>query len=82
MKNLYVRIIDPQGVLLGESEEHLFPFENQEIPYTLTQVFEYTGEAYSGTCYWPVEGVEQGFYNIDFFCDGNLIGSFPVQIKK
>lgn len=82
MKHLYVRITDPTGNLLGETANHLFSFENQEINYTLAQEIEYSGEAYNGTCYWPVETVVEGFYTIDFFCDGNLIGSFPFQIKK
>lgn len=82
LKDVYARIISPYGALLGETEEHVFPFENQEIAYTLTQQIEYSGEAYSTTCYWPVESVEEGFYTIDFFCDGNLIGSFPFQVKK
>ena len=82
IKNLYVRIIDPLGNLLGETPDHLFSFESGEIAYTLKQEIEYSGEAFDGTCYWPVEEVTDGFYNIDFFCDGNLIGSFPFQIKK
>ncbi|MBR0064863.1 MAG: hypothetical protein IJQ06_04615 [Paludibacteraceae bacterium] len=84
-KDLYARVIDPQGNVLGENEEKLFPFENTEIPYSLVQQIEYTGEAYDGTCYCPLgenEEVLQGFYSIDFFCDGNLIGSFPFQIRK
>ncbi len=82
LKNLYARITDPVGNLLGENDEHLFPFENQEIHYSLVQPIEYSGENYNGTCYWPIEEIEHGFYTIDFFCDGNLIGSFPFQIKK
>ncbi len=82
LKNLYARITDPMGNLLGEENNLLFPFENQEINYTLVQPIEYSGENYHGTCYWPVETVEEGFYTIDFFCDGNLIGSFPFQLKK
>ena len=35
LKNLYVRIIDPLGNLLGETPEHLFSFESGEIAYTL-----------------------------------------------
>lgn len=84
-KDLYARVIDPQGNVLGESAEHLFAFENTEIPYSLVQQIEYTGEAYSGTCYCSLdedEEVQQGFYSVDFFCDGNLIGSFPFQIRK
>ena len=83
MKDLYVRIVTPNGELLGETEEHLFPFENQEIPYTVSKQFEYSGEAYNGTIYWTLEEDPiAGFYTVDFFCEGNLIGSFPFQVKK
>ena len=82
LKDLYVRIIDPNGNLIGEDETHLFAFESGEIPYTLAQQVEYTGEAYDGICYQALETAIDGFYTIDFFCDGNLIGSFPFQLKK
>lgn len=82
LKELYVRIMDPNGNLLGEDAEHLFAFESDEIPYSLTQQIEYTGEAYESTCYQAIDKAVDGFYTIDFFCDGNLIGSFPFQLKK
>ncbi|MBQ8939137.1 MAG: hypothetical protein IJ047_02820 [Paludibacteraceae bacterium] len=85
MKDLYVRVITPAGELMDESESKLFAFESGEIPYSLTQQIEYSGEAYSGTCYCPLgegEKVQPGFYTVDFFCEGNLIGSFPFQLKK
>ena len=85
MKDLYVRVITPAGELMDESENKLFAFESGEIPYSLTQQIEYSGEAYSGTCYCPLgegEKVQPGFYTVDFFCEGNLIGSFPFQLKK
>lgn len=85
MKTLYVRIVDPSGNLLGESEEHLFHFESEDIAYSVSQQFEFTGEEYTGTFYWLIpDGMEAatGFYNADFFADDNLIGSFPFQIKK
>lgn len=85
MKDLYARIIDPEGNLMGEDSTRLFAFESEQIPYSLVQQFEYSGEAYEGVCYYPFaeeETTQVGFYSIDFFCDGNLIGSFPFQIKK
>ena len=85
MKDLYVRVITPAGELMDESESKLFAFESGEIPYSLTRQIEYSGEAYSGTCYCPLgegEKVQPGFYTVDFFCEGNLIGSFPFQLKK
>ncbi len=84
LKNLYARIITPNGDLLGEDANKIFPFESGEIPFTLVQEIEYSGDVFSGTCYWPVneESIFNGFYTIDFFCEGNLIGSFPFQLKK
>ena len=82
LKDLYVRITTPEGELLGETEEHVFAFESGEIPYTLRHEFEYTGEVFNGTCFWPMEKVEEGYYTIEFFCEQNMIGSFPFQLKK
>lgn len=85
MKTLYVRIIDPAGNLMGENPEHLFHFESEDILYSVAQEFEYAGEEYHGTFYWALLEDAQavtGFYNADFFADGNLIGSIPFQIKK
>lgn len=83
LKDLYVRVITPNGVLMNEAENKRFPFESDSIAYSIIQQFEYSGEQYMGTVYLPItEEVEQGFYTIDFFCDGNLIGSYPIQVRK
>ena len=88
IKQLYARVIDPNGALMSNNSTdtmHLFAFESGEIPYSMMQEIEYAGEAFSGTCYCSLseaEHVQKGFYTIDFFCDGNLIGSFPFQLKK
>ncbi len=84
IKALYARVITPNGDLIGEDESKLFAFESGEVPYTMAQEIEYSGEVYNGVCYCPLseEGVQKGFYTIDFFCEGNLIGSFPFQLKK
>ena len=85
MKDLYARVMTPSGEMIGEEENKLFEFESGEIPYTLAQQIEYSGEAYNGTCYCVLgenDEVQAGFYSIDFFCEGNLIGSFPFQLKK
>lgn len=85
LKDLYARIMDPEGNLLGETEEKIFHFEDSDIPYTLMQQLEYAGEEYKGVCYYALEEdveIQKGIYNIDFFCDGNMIGSYPFQLKK
>ena len=68
---------------MQKSPDHLFPFENSRIEYSVKQDIEYGGEEMSATLYWPVEEIlEAGVYNADFFIDGNLVGSFPFTLKK
>lgn len=83
MKTIYLRITRPDGEIMQKSPDHVFPFENSHIAYSVAQEFEYAGEEVQGTMYWTVEEILQiGIYNADFFVDGDLIGSFPFQIKK
>lgn len=82
LKDLYVRVIDPNGNLLEENPEHVFAFESGELPYSVVQQIEYSGDNYSGTCYCPIEEAQEGDYSVDFFCEGNLIVSFPFRLKK
>jgi predicted nucleic acid-binding Zn-ribbon protein len=83
MKTLYMRITRPDGEVMQKSMNDVFRFENSEIDYSVSKEFEYAGEEISGSLYWLVEEILQiGWYNADFFVDGELIGSFPFQINK
>ena len=83
LKTLYMRITRPDGEVMQKSIDHIFRFENSEIAYSISKEFEYAGEEISGAMYWAVEEILQiGWYTADFFVDGELIGSFPFQIKQ
>lgn len=83
MKTIYMRITRPDGEIMQKSVSDVFKFENSEIAYSVSNDFEYAGEEISGSLYWQVEEILQvGWYNADFFVDGELIGSFPFQIKQ
>ena len=83
MKTIYMRITRPDGEVMQKSVNDVFKFENSEIAYSVSKDFEYAGEEISGSLYWQVEEILQvGWYNADFFVDGELIGSFPFQIKQ
>lgn len=82
MKTLYMRITRPDGEVMQKSIDDVFRFEDSDIAYSVSKDFEYAGEEISGSLYWLVEEILQiGWYNADFFVDGELIGSFPFQIK-
>jgi len=81
-KTMYLRITSPNGEVMQKTEDDVFPFENQDIAYSVAKEFEYEGESVSIAMYWSVEEIlEKGIYNADFFADGQLIGSFPFTLK-
>lgn len=81
MKTVYMRLIAPDGELLTK-DDSTFPFENGQLEYSLKKDFEYSGEKQALVMYWPVEEIlQKGIYNAEFFIDGNLIGTFPFQLK-
>jgi DNA repair exonuclease SbcCD ATPase subunit len=82
-KTIYVRLTRPDSEVLTKNANQVFQFENKKINYSLKKDFEYTGETYTDVVYWKVEEVLQaGNYRAEFFCDGNMVGSFSFVIKK
>lgn len=83
MKQLYLRLVDPNGDLLQPDTTMVFDFENQQIGYSVVQEFEYERQAFNSTLYYRfADRPIPGYYNADFFVDGNLIGSYPFELKK
>lgn len=84
MKTVYIRLTDPTDRLLGEEQGLTFSYEGANVPCSLSQQVEYTGENCASTFYWSVpegEAVE-GTYRVQFFCDGHQIGEFSFVIEK
>jgi len=82
-KTIYLRLTRPDDEVMTKSSAQTFQFENKKISYSLKKDFEYTGESHNDVMYWKVEEVLQpGTYRAEFFCDGNMIGSFAFVIKK
>ncbi|MBR3647233.1 MAG: hypothetical protein IKN59_02460 [Paludibacteraceae bacterium] len=82
VKTVYLRIVAPDGEVLVKNDAHVFDFENGQIQYSLKKDFEYSGEQVAEVLYWPVEEIlQKGYYNADFFIDGNLVGSFPFRLE-
>lgn len=83
IKTLYMRITRPDGEVMQKNVNDVFKYENSEIAYSVSKDFEYAGEEISSSLYWLVEEILQiGWYNADFFVDGELIGSFPFEIRQ
>jgi hypothetical protein len=84
-KNIYVRIMKPDQLLLVNNEKGTFNFEDLEIPYSAKREINYEGAEIQMNIYWDNSGHEPltpGTYTIDVFADGYNIGTTTFLLKK
>ncbi len=83
-KMIYVRIQKPNQVLLQQSPDDLFQFEDLKIPYSAKREVTYEGNALPVNIFWDNEGQPflEGEYTVDVFADGNNIGTTKFLMKR
>lgn len=83
-KTIYVRIQKPNQVLLQESPDDLFQFEDLKIPYSAKREVTYEGNPLPVNIFWDNKGQEfmPGEYTVDVFADGNNIGTTKFVMKR
>ncbi len=81
-KTIYLRIVNPEGQLLGGGMS--FDFEGRSIPATARKTIEYAGDEISGvTIYWDVNTtLNPGDYTVELFTDGYRLVSRHFTLKK
>ncbi len=85
LKNIYVRIMKPDQLLLVSKEGGVFNFEDLTIPYSASREINYEGNELPVNIYWDNTGHEPlipGTYTIDVFADGYNIGTTTFLLKK
>ena len=85
VKNIYVRIMRPDQLLMIESEGNTFRFEDLKIPYTAMREVNYEGMELPINIYWDNTGKEPlmaGTYTVDVFADGFNIGTASFVLTK
>lgn len=83
-KNIYIRIMRPDQLLLNKSANDTFRFEDLKIPFTATREINYEGNDIPVAIYWDNKGESAlipGNYSIDVFADGNNIGTTVLELK-
>lgn len=80
-KTIFVRIISPEGNLLGNGGS--FGFEGTNVPCTARKVIEYTGEEIAGIpIYWDVtSALSAGRYTVELFADNYRLASRSFELK-
>ncbi len=83
-KNIYVRIMRPDQLLLTKSPNDLFQFEDLKIPFSAVREVNYEGLDLPVNIFWDNNGESEfmiGTYTIDLFADGNNIGTTTLEFK-
>jgi regulator of replication initiation timing len=84
-KEIYIRIMRPDQLLLVSNEGGLFQFEDLQIPCSAKREVNYEGMELPVNIYWDNTGQEPlkpGIYTVDVFADGYNIGTTKYIFKK
>ena len=81
MKDFYIRILSPEGTLLGGGPS--FQLEGSTISSTSHRKVEYANEELSVAVYWDVNTtLTPGDYTVEVFCDVYRLASRHFTMKK
>lgn len=73
-KTFYVRIISPEGALLGGGPS--FTYDGASVASTASRTMEYANQELPVSIYWNVNTtLSKGTYKVEVFCDGYRLGS-------
>ncbi|MBD5316748.1 MAG: hypothetical protein HDS11_03655 [Bacteroides sp.] len=81
-KTIYLRLVNPEGQLLGGAGS--FSFEGGNVACSAKKTIEYAGDELSGvTIYWDVNAtLTPGDYTVELFTDGYRLTSRRFTLKK
>ena len=81
MKDFYVRIISPEGTMLGGGPS--FGFDGATLSSTAKRSMEYANEELAVSVYWDVNTtLTPGDYTVEVFCDGYRLASRHFTMSK
>lgn len=81
MKDFYIRIVSPEGTLLGGAGS--FSLDGSTVQYTAHRQIEYNNDEVSLSVYWDVNTtLTPGDYTVEVFSDGYRLAAKHFTMKK
>ena len=81
MKTFYIRIISPEGSLLGAGPT--FSYDGTTVTSTASRQMEYANQELPVSVYWNVNTtLTAGDYTVEVFADGYRLGAARFTMKK
>ena len=80
-KIYYIRILDPDGVLLGDHKES-FPYKGNELNATTSVDLDYDGRGVRIAQYIRFEKeLKPGQYTVEFYSDGFILYKYEIYLN-
>ncbi len=80
-RNVYVRIVGPDGYVMTNSSNSLFNYEGDMITYSATRSVDYQNEDLSVSVFYNGSGITAGTYSVTVYMDGQQIGSNEIILR-
>lgn len=85
-RNIYMRVITPDGKVLAESEDNMFDFEGVEGLYSVKRQVDYENKEMEVCIYHDMKGDDEelpgGEYITEIYEEGTLIGRSKFELKS
>ncbi len=80
-RNVYARIIGPDGYILANAANAVFEYEGDMISYSATRQIDYQNQDLGVSLYYNGGGITAGKYVVSIYMDGYLIGSTETLLR-
>lgn len=83
LKQIYVRIANPNERIMIKNAANVFTYQKESIPYSAMREIEYEGAEIPVSIYYEAgEGeIVSGTYYVDLYLDGELVGTTSFSLK-
>ena len=80
-RNVYVRILGPDGAVLSGGAECIMDFEGDLISYSAVREVDYDNRDLDVSIYYNTEVLTAGIYKVEVYMDGYLIGEAELAMR-
>ncbi len=81
-KNIHLRIIRPDKVVLGSPDLDMVEVNGEQLPASASRIVNYENQDLPLSIFWTNDGeIVPGEYSIEIYADGKIIGSTAVVLN-
>lgn len=80
-RNVYIRIIAPDGMVLSGGVDCVMEFEGDLKTYSAAREVDYANEDLSVSVFFDYDNIVKGVYTVEIYMDGYLIGEDELALN-